>query len=530
MTNRRLWAQGRGLSATTRSLSRARSFPAFVFPARVSPARAKSVRVPVVLTLSGALTLGGVAALSGCSHDDSAPKPTPSAVSITTGVQEERVAPDIRSLTLKATELRNESSWGTPHVQLEWPNPEATPALSRALDKQVQQWRSDFGAEGYGDRPSLTVTWDPVANADGIIGVRLTSTTFAGADIGVASKTFYGDGSHSWDARGLLGTGSTTALRGTVQKAVAKKTKAGEQWETDPARVFTDITFDTNGDLLMHMSEGMMGPMSAGEILARVPNPEIYLSEAGKRVRAAAMKSPISVDAGTAPTEQLPPGPGSAGTPGVPTQPSGSNGSTSINCAVAQCVALTFDDSPGVHTEGVLQTLRAKNVKATFFMEGSAVTAAPVAVRQVKDAGMAIGAKPWGLSILTQRSREQVISDINRTKQALAKVGVAPVGLRPPYGLYDSTTPHAGLPFVLADVHPQEQATASADATVNAVLKSATSGSIVQLHENAPATQAALGEIIDGLRERGFTFVTVNQLVPQMDPGKVYRSRADVTR
>lgn len=466
----------------------------------------------VTCALIGA-SLGGC--LAGCSDDS---KPAAKATPHTVTAEHENHAAgsdvDVRKLTLSASELRSESTWGNPRIQLDWPTPQRTPKLADALETQVQKWRQDFTADAMGTTPTLTVSWEPVTNADGILGIRLIESTFAGADVGVTSVTFYGDTTHSWTSMSLLAPGSTSALQGAVQKAVAKLTKAGTDWPSEPADVFTDITFDTNGDMLIHIDEGVMGPMSAGPLVARIPNPQVYLTPTGLKIRAAAMISPKAPTAGKA-----------AASSEAATPPTSQPSASTVDCATTKCIALTFDDAPGRHTARIVKTLQEKGAQGTFFMEGAAVTAAPGAAKQVASAGMSVGALPWGHSTLTQMSPKDMSVNVERTKSALAAAGVKPVALRPPYGEFSASSPHAGLPFVLWNVYPG--AVPSADVLVKAVTSQATPGAIVRLDENVSSVTDGVGPLVDALKKQGYTLVTVDQLIPHPDASKAYFSRTE---
>ena len=66
-----------------------------------------------------------------------------------------------------------------------------------------------------------------------------------------------------------------------------------------------------------------------------------------------------------------------------------------VDCAVDNCVALTFDDGPTPVTDRLLKGLNDADAKATFFMIGNKVAANPTAARRVAEAGMEIGNHTW---------------------------------------------------------------------------------------------------------------------------------------
>lgn len=58
-------------------------------------------------------------------------------------------------------------------------------------------------------------------------------------------------------------------------------------------------------------------------------------------------------------------------------------------------IALTFDDGPGKHTQQLLDGLRERNVKASFFLMGSKVEKRPEIVKTMHDDGHLIGCHTW---------------------------------------------------------------------------------------------------------------------------------------
>ena len=99
-------------------------------------------------------------------------------------------------------------------------------------------------------------------------------------------------------------------------------------------------------------------------------------------------------------------------------------------------IALTFDDGPSVsNTPKLLQILKDKDVRATFFMIGQNVAAHPDIVKQVAAAGHEIGSHTWSHPHLSRLSVEAVTQELQKTQDAIEKVtGNKPQYLRPPYG------------------------------------------------------------------------------------------------
>ena len=99
-------------------------------------------------------------------------------------------------------------------------------------------------------------------------------------------------------------------------------------------------------------------------------------------------------------------------------------------------IALTFDDGPSPQlTPRVLDVLKANNVKATFFLQGSEVVKYPDLVRRIKNEGHVIGNHSWSHPDFTTLTAEQADAEITRTNDAIEAItGAKPILFRYPYG------------------------------------------------------------------------------------------------
>nr|WP_268821676.1 polysaccharide deacetylase family protein [Octadecabacter dasysiphoniae] len=189
-----------------------------------------------------------------------------------------------------------------------------------------------------------------------------------------------------------------------------------------------------------------------------------------------------------------------------------------------QVIALTLDDGPTPrHTYTLLDILMAEDVTATFYLTGREVTANPDAARAIMQMGHEIGNHSWDHPRMVLITPRAVRSQLSRTDDAIRAIGYEGVlHFRPPYGRklvvlpwvldqQDRTTvmwsvePETDLGF---DAPPEDLAAH--------VINTAQSGDIVLLHgmySGNDSTRAALPLIIQGLRNRGFEFVTVSDLM-----------------
>ena len=182
-------------------------------------------------------------------------------------------------------------------------------------------------------------------------------------------------------------------------------------------------------------------------------------------------------------------------------------------------LALTFDDGPHpVFTPQVLELLRRYDVRATFFCVGLNVAAYPHLVGQIADAGHQLGNHTWSHPYLPDLTRGELLGQVDATDAALRAAGTATTLVRPPYGARtpDSLTWLAGHGYttVLWDIDVGDWAAPGTEAIV-AGATTATAGSVILMHDaggDRTGTVAALPRILGRLLDRGYRFVTVDQL------------------
>lgn len=195
---------------------------------------------------------------------------------------------------------------------------------------------------------------------------------------------------------------------------------------------------------------------------------------------------------------------------------------TYTRCEVPGAViAVTFDDGPHPEfTPRLLDTLKERKVKATFFLVGRNAAAFPQIVKRMVEEGHEVANHTWAHPLLTGYSGDGVASQLKRTHDAIQKAGgVAPVLYRPPYGAVRlgqrrSIQEQFGYPTILWDLDPLDwQSPRSVQKVHDRVLAGTKPGSIVLLHDIHETTVNAMPATLDVLIERGFKMVTVTQLI-----------------
>ena len=193
-------------------------------------------------------------------------------------------------------------------------------------------------------------------------------------------------------------------------------------------------------------------------------------------------------------------------------------------------VALTFDDGPRGDTTGaLLDGLALREVPATFFLVGSRLAGREDLVRRMAAEGHQVGVHTYDHRAVDGLSRRDFDAQVGKTRAALAAIlGDGDYWLRPPYGSLDETTrAWAGSPLILWSVDPEDWRDGDVDRIVAAVTEHTRDGSIVLMHDIFPTTVQAALAAVDLLLERGYCFVTVEQLMARRgiepEDGMVYR-------
>jgi peptidoglycan/xylan/chitin deacetylase (PgdA/CDA1 family) len=106
-----------------------------------------------------------------------------------------------------------------------------------------------------------------------------------------------------------------------------------------------------------------------------------------------------------------------------------------VDCLQPNDWAITFDDGPSIHTPRLLQDLRRRNIKATFFVVGVMVRDNPDILRQIVNDGHQIGIHTWSHPNLNTLTNQQIITEIMYTYQIIRDVtGLSCRIVRAPFG------------------------------------------------------------------------------------------------
>ncbi|MDO5123905.1 MAG: polysaccharide deacetylase family protein [Eubacteriales bacterium] len=184
-------------------------------------------------------------------------------------------------------------------------------------------------------------------------------------------------------------------------------------------------------------------------------------------------------------------------------------------------VAISFDAAWGnEQTETLLKILSDKNVKSTFFLVGDWADKYPDSVKAIANAGHDVGNHSDTHPYMTQLSSEDKTKELRNCNEKIKELtGVAPTLFRPPYGDYDNAVVNAvkseNMYCVQWDVDSLDWKDPTPRQMIERITSKIAPGSIILMHNGAKNTPEALPLIIDAVREMGYEFVPISQLLPK---------------
>lgn len=182
-------------------------------------------------------------------------------------------------------------------------------------------------------------------------------------------------------------------------------------------------------------------------------------------------------------------------------------------------IAISFDCAWGVeHTDELLQTMAANDVHCTFFAVQFWVEKYPEYVQKIQEAGHEIGTHSRTHSYMSKQSEAEIRDELKTSSAAIEAITGKKVTLfRAPYGDYDNllidTAKDMGLYTIQWDVDSLDWKNLSATEIAMRIINGAKNGSIILCHNNGLHTAKALPMIFSTLKNRGFEFVPISELI-----------------
>ena len=188
-------------------------------------------------------------------------------------------------------------------------------------------------------------------------------------------------------------------------------------------------------------------------------------------------------------------------------------------------VAMTYDDGPhATNTPRLLDMLKARGIKATFFVVGQCAAEYPDIMKRIVAEGHEIASHSWSHPQLSKMGEEGVTDQLQKTHDVIKQTtGVEPKIMRPPFGAF---TPNQrawaykkwGYKIIMWDVDPLDWKVRNAEHVKSEILKHTVAGSIILSHDIHKSTIDAMPETLDGLTAKGFKFVSVSELLAMDKP------------
>lgn len=178
-------------------------------------------------------------------------------------------------------------------------------------------------------------------------------------------------------------------------------------------------------------------------------------------------------------------------------------------------VALTFDDGPRrITTARLLDGLEERGVNATFFLIGRQIEENRDLVVRMQAEGHQVGNHTWDHVRLHGMTAQDMLFQLQETDEKLQEIlGEGEYWVRPPYGQIDEEEKAlVSVPMIRWSVDPRDWESQDVEQIVAHVLQDVTPGSIILMHDIYPTSVDAALEIVDALQEKGYRFVTVEEL------------------
>lgn len=192
-------------------------------------------------------------------------------------------------------------------------------------------------------------------------------------------------------------------------------------------------------------------------------------------------------------------------------------------------IELTFDDGPDpTYTKEILDILDKYNVKATFFVVGENAEASPDIIKRMYGDGQEIGNHTFTHPNVASITPEIVKLELNSTQRLIQELtGHSTVLFRPPFVAdAEPSAPNELIPILRAQelgytmigasIDPSDWEVPPSGTIVSRVNDGLDQGNIILLHDaggDRSNTVKALPQIIENLKSKGYTFVTVSQML-----------------
>ena len=193
-------------------------------------------------------------------------------------------------------------------------------------------------------------------------------------------------------------------------------------------------------------------------------------------------------------------------------------------------IAITFDDGPEyVNTAAMLDGLAERGAKATFFLVGQWTPGKDELIRRIETEGHQLGSHTVSHASLVDMTDREIAAELDGFREIMGGfTEQTEFWLRPPFGFCDERVAAlCDVPVILWSIDPAAGKTVPAEKMTRTMLRQARDGAIILMHDTTEANVTASLAAIDALQAKGYTFVTVEELMRvkgvEPQPGKIYR-------
>lgn len=186
-------------------------------------------------------------------------------------------------------------------------------------------------------------------------------------------------------------------------------------------------------------------------------------------------------------------------------------------------ISLTFNISWGdQRVHDILDQLKKENTQATFFVSGEWAERHPDIVEKISEAKHELGMLGYRYKSYLDQEIDQVRKDLLHAKEVFKKMGYEDMELlRTPSGHFNKEiielAENLGFKVIHWNVHPHDWKNPGTEAIVDYVMRETSNGDIILLHasDSVKHTEQALKVILPGLKNKGFQFVSISELINQ---------------
>lgn len=180
-------------------------------------------------------------------------------------------------------------------------------------------------------------------------------------------------------------------------------------------------------------------------------------------------------------------------------------------------ICFTFDDGPSKYTTKLLDGLKKRNARATFFMVGNRVKSYKNTVLRMKNEGHSIGQHTYShknLKKLSKSNPVQAKNEIYMANDAIRSIiGHNPTYIRPPYGAYNSEVlTYADMVFINWSIDPLDWKYKNANTVYKNIISKAYDGAIVLVHDLYETSVDGALNAMDYLMKNGYAIVSVDEM------------------